>query len=51
MDDGWKPVEAEPEPVVVEVHSNGHVLAPVVVGGNGNGHHNEPAEGKQSLFF
>ena len=47
--------EPEPEPVVVEVHvngsdSNGHVVEPVVVSTNGNGHQEEPAEGQQSLF-
>ena len=52
VDDGWKVVASEPElePVVVEVHGNGHIVEPVVVGGNGNGHHDEPAEGQQSLF-
>ena len=57
VDDGWEAAEAEPEPepVVVEVHvngsdSNGHVVEPVVVSTNGNGHQQEPAEGQQSLF-
>ena len=45
-------VEAEPEPVVVEVHANdnGHAVEQVVVGSNGNGHSEVPAEGQQSLF-
>ena len=38
VDDGWKGVESGPEPVVVEAHTNG------------NGHHEEPVEGQQSLF-
>ena len=50
MDDGSKTIEAEPElnPVEVGVHDNGNIVGPVVVGGNG--HHDEPAEGQQSLF-
>ena len=63
VDDGWKAVEAEPEPVVVQVHTNGasgngRAVEPVVVnpdtlprdGYGGNGHQDESAEGKQSLF-
>ena len=63
VDEGWKPVEAEAEPVVVEVHANGfnslprtgyggngQAVEPVVVESNGNGHREEPAEGQQSLF-
>ena len=57
VDGDWKAVEVEP---VVEVHVNsngvnGHhpdAIGPKVevVLGNGNGHHEEPAEGQQSLF-
>ena len=52
VDDGWKPVETEAEPVVVEVHANGngHAVEPVEVGSNGNGHSDVPAEGQQALF-
>ena len=57
VDDGWKAVEAEPEPVIVEVHgngfnSNGQSVEPVVVNGNGSGdgHPEEPTAGQQSLF-
>ena len=56
VNDGWQTAaEAEPEPVVVEVHANGisgngHVVEPEVVLGNGNGHQEEPPEGQQSLF-
>ena len=50
VDDGWQAAEAGPElePVVVEVHTNGHAIEPVTF--NENGHHDEPAEGQQSLF-
>ena len=44
VDDGWKPVEVEPE--AVEVNGNGHAPAPV----NGNGHSDEAPEPQQSLF-
>ena len=54
VDDGWKPVETEAGPVVVEVHANGngngHAVEPAEVGSNGNGHSDVPAEGQQSLF-
>ena len=55
VDDGWQAAEAEPEPVVVEVqvngsNSNGHVVDPVVVSTNGNGHQEEAPEPQQSLF-
>ena len=59
-------VEPELEPVVVEVNGNGHhgadAIGPTVElvldngyhangnGASGNGHHEEPAEGQQSLF-
>ena len=52
VDDGWQTAaEAEPEPVVVEIHANGisgngHVVEPEVVLGNGNGHQEEPPEGQ-----
>ncbi len=43
VDDGWKVVEVELEPVavVVEIHPNGV---------NGSGHREEAAQGQQSLF-
>ena len=44
MDDGWPVAEAEPEPVVVEVHGNGNVAEPVVVG---DGHREELTEGQR----
>ena len=56
VDDAWKAIESEPEvEPVVEVHSNGansngYVVEPVLVSTNGNSHHDEPAEGQQSLF-
>ena len=56
VDDGWKAVEIEP--TVVETHRNGNGNAAngveLVMGNdrhaNGNGHHEEAAEGQQSLF-
>ncbi len=62
VDDGWKPVEVEPETIVV--NGNGHhedVFGPSVelVAGNGhapangngaNGHHDDAEEPQQSLF-
>ena len=54
VDDGWKAVEIEP--TVVETHRNGNAANGVelVMGNdrhaNGNGHHEEAAEGQQSLF-
>jgi len=63
VDDGWKAVEVEPEAVTVNgngTNGNGHhdaiehtvELAPggVHANGSGNGRHEEPAEGQQSLF-
>ena len=66
VDDGWKPVEVEPEAVAVNgngVNGNGHhdavgigptvELVPVNghANGNGNGHHEDEAtEPQQSLF-
>ena len=66
VDDDWKAVESGPElePVVVEVNGNGHNddIGPTVElvldngyhdngnGASGNGDHEEPAEGQQSLF-
>ena len=48
VDDGWKALESEREPVVVEVHADGPgpVGETVVV----NGRLEEPTEGQQSLF-
>ena len=51
VDDGWKPVEADPEAVAVElgIHAdegNGHVVETI----SGNGHREETDEGQQSLF-
>ena len=64
VDDGWKPVEFEPEtigvngnghrealsigPTVELVPANGHAPAPV--NGSGNGRHDEAEEPQQSLF-
>ena len=60
VDDGWKPVEVEPE--AVSVNGNGHHaggIGPTVelvldtghtVNGNGNGHSDEAPETQQSLF-
>ena len=65
VDDGWKPVEVEPEAVAVNgnghhdtigigptvelVPANGH--APVPVNGNGaNGHQDDDSEPQQTLF-
>ena len=61
VDDGWKPVEVEPEAVAVNGnghHANGHeAIGPtveLVLGNghhpNGNGHHDEAPEPQQSLF-
>ena len=61
VDDEWEVVETEPQPVAVEVHSNGTNSLPctgyggnghgsVVEPANGNGHHEETSEGQQSLF-
>ena len=51
VDDGWKPVEIEPEAVEVNGdghHANGNGHAAVEV--NGNGHSDEVPEPQQSLF-
>ena len=59
VDDGWKPVEVEPETVSVNGNGNGHhdgigqTVELILNTGqtiNGNGHHDEAPEPQQTLF-
>ena len=58
VDEGWKAVEVEPTVVETHRNGNGHAAngAELVMGNgrhvsaNGNGRHEEAAEGQQTLF-
>ena len=55
VDDGWKPMEIEPEAGAVNgnghhADGNGNGHAPAPVNGSGNGHDDEALEPQQTLF-